>query len=281
MNKRDIKPGLYLDISNDDYHKGPGISKTTLDNFSTDPESVIWSKNCPQDKEKLTTLDFGDAMHAICLEPDRLKTDFIVKPSFNLRTNKGKEEEKAFLDENKHKKVLTKDQIKKLELMFGSIMAHPRSRKLIESEGIAEASYFWEDKETGLLCKCRPDKNIQSKNLLVDVKTTSDLKTFKYSVDDFKYYVQAPWYCDGVGHFEEQPTMEFLVIQTKAELGRYPVQVLRLPDEAINYGRSLYRENLNNYFNYLNSEKEPDTQTLEMSWQFTEKAIEKEGEVFL
>ena len=60
MNKRDIKPGLYLDISNDDYHKGPGISKTTLDNFSTDPESVIWEKNCPQDKEKLTTLDFGE-----------------------------------------------------------------------------------------------------------------------------------------------------------------------------------------------------------------------------
>jgi exodeoxyribonuclease VIII len=274
------KQGLNIGIDNDVYHHpARGVSKSTLDMFNDDPLKPAWSKDCPQDNDKIKTFDFGDAMHAICLEPDRLKSEFVVMPPFNLRTNVGKEEKAEFCEEHKGSKILTSDDHKKLNLMFDSVMAHPKARALIEAEGIAEGSYFWTDEETGLECKCRPDKNIQSQNLLVDVKTTPDLKKFNYSVDDYRYYVQDPWYCDGVSRFEGDVRMEFLVIQKTIEIGRYPLMVCRLPTEAIEYGRAIYRQNLNDYARFLELEQEPETQELIMGYQFNSRADDHFGDV--
>lgn len=272
--------GFKDDLSNEDYHNDEGISKTTLDHAASDPHRVAWSKACPIDSEKLKTFDFGDAMHAICLEPDRLKSEFVVMPKLNLRTNAGKEERDEFVKAHTAHKILTDDESKQLNLMLESVMAHHEARALIEDQGIAEGSYFWTDKETGLLCKCRPDKNIQSKGLLVDVKTTPDLKKFAYSVDDYRYYVQDPWYCDGVKHVTgEDFRMEFLVIQKNIDCGRYPVEVLRLPEEAIQYGREIYRRDLDNYAEFMQLEQAPETRTLDMGYRFNQKIEMHYGEV--
>lgn len=271
--------GFVADLPNDEYHATRAISKSTLDQAAEDPERVIWSRNCPQDQEKIKTFDFGDAAHAICLEPDRLKSEFVVMPAFNLRTNAGKEEKAEFVAEHESSKILTADEYKKLNLMFESVMAHPKARALIEAQGIAEGSYFWKDQETGLDCKCRPDKHIKSDGLLVDIKTTPSLKKFCYSVDDFRYHVQDAWYCDGVARFEEFARMEFLVIQKDIEIGRYPVMVVKLPEEAIEYGRILYRENLNAYAEFMNSEVAPKTKELVMGYQFNQKVEFCLGEV--
>jgi exodeoxyribonuclease VIII len=115
--------------------------------------------------------------------------------------------------------------------------------------------------------------------LLVDVKTAPDLKKFCHSVDDYRYYVQDPWYCDGVSRFDGDVRMEFLVIQKTIEIGRYPVMVVKLPQEAIEYGRAIYREDLNKYAEFLSSDQEPETSELIMSWRFNQKADEHFGEV--
>ena len=272
--------GFFNELSNEDYHGGEGVSKTTIDLSASDPHKVAWSKVCPVDSEKLKTFDFGDAMHAICLEPDRLKSEFVVMPKFG-RKDVDKLAKDEWLKENKNLKVLTEDDHKKLNLMFESVMAHREARALIEAQGIAEGSYFWTDKETGLLCKCRPDKNIESRGLLVDVKTTPDLKKFAYSVDDYRYYVQDPWYCDGVRRVTgEVFRMEFLVIQKSIDCGRYPVEVLRLPEDAIEYGREIYRRDLDNYAKFMQLEQPPETRELEMSYRFNQKIEDHYGEVY-
>ena len=269
------------DLSNEDYHSNKGISKTTLDLASSDPHKVAWAKTCPVDSDKLKTFDFGDAMHAICLEPDRLKSEFVVMPALNLRTNAGKAERDEFVKAHTEHKILTADESKQLNLMFESVMAHREARALIEAEGIAEGSYFWADKDTGLLCKCRPDKNIVNEGLLVDVKTTPDLKKFAYSVDDYRYYVQDPWYCDGVTHVTTGQVfrMEFLVIQKTIDCGRYPVEVLRLPEEAIEYGREIYRRDLDKYAEFMQLEQPPETRELDMGFRFNQKIEMHYGEV--
>lgn len=268
------------DMPNSEYHGGKGVSKTTIDMASADPYRPEWSRKCPQDEDKIKTFDFGDAMHAICLEPERLKSEFIAEPKFNLRTNQGKADKEAFAKENKGFKILTADEYRQLGLMFESVMAHSEARALIEADGIAEGSYFWIDEHTGLDCKCRPDKHIESQSLLVDVKTTPDLKKFCYSVDDYRYYVQDPWYCDGVSRFYDRPVrMEFLVIQKSIECGRYPVEVVKLPQEAIEYGREVYREDLNRYAEFLQSGVKPGTRELVMGYQFNRKAEEHFGDV--
>lgn len=257
---------IYKEMSNEEYHKHPSISKSQLDLFSKDQYAIEWQKNCPQDLEKIKTFDFGDAMHAICLEPERLESDFAVMPPFNLRTNVGKAEKVEWLLENEGSKILTFDEDKKLRLMFESVMAHPQARKLIEAEGIAESSWFWTDGDTGVKCRCRPDKLIGS--LLVDVKTTPELIKFKYSVDDYRYHVQNPFYCDGLAaNGIDAPEMEFLVIQKTISCGRYPVMVCSLEDDVVEYGRAMYKQDLEAYARYLDGHREP-TMELEMSQRF-------------
>jgi len=267
------------EMPNEEYHATKAVSKSTLDMASRDPFAPMWARECPQDMEKLKTFDFGDAMHAICLEPDRLKSEFVVMPDINARTNAGKEEIKEFKEAHKNSKILSFDDHKKLNLMFESVMAYIPARKLIEAEGIAERSYFWNDDRTGVDCKCRPDKYIQSQSLLVDVKTAPDLKKFNYSVDDYRYYVQDAWYCDGIAKFDGPVRMEFLVIQKTIEIGRYPVMVVKLPPEAIEYGRQQYRNDLMKYAQFMSSEQEPETPELPMHYRFLENAMESITEV--
>jgi len=275
---------IVLDMPNDEYHGGKAVSKSTLDMAAKDLFKPNWSKNCPQDEDKIKTFDFGDAMHAICLEPERLKEEFVTMPAFNLRSNEGKASKAAFMEEHKESKILTFDEHRKLNLMFESVMAHIPARYLIEAGGVAESSYFWTDETTGLECKCRPDKHIKYPNfdLLVDVKTAPELAKFNFSVDDYRYHVQNAWYCDGVSRFTDKPVnMEFLVIQKTIEIGRYPVMVVKLPDDAIEYGRALYREDLNRYADFLNAGEPIETQELSMGYRFINEMEEKLGEVSL
>ncbi len=267
------------DMSNEDYHGAKSVSKSTLDMINRDVHLPMWSRKCPQDKEKLKTFDFGDAMHAICLEPDRLKSEFIEMPEFNGRSNAGKEEIKAFKEEHKAKKILTAAEYKQLNLMFESVMAYLPARKLIAAQGHAERSYFWTDERTGLECKCRPDKYLPDQNLLLDVKTAPDLKKFCYSVEDYRYHVQDPWYCDGLSRFDGPQRMEFLVIQKTIEIGRYPVMFVKLPPEIIELGRMEYKNDLMKYAEFMSSEQEPDTLELPIHYRFLDRALESITEV--
>lgn len=270
--KADAMP---LMITAEEYHAHPAISKSTLDLIRQDPHAVRWSKLCEVDDDKTATLDFGDAMHAICLEPDRLKSEFAVMPELNLRTNAGKEAKAEFEAEHAGKKILTAEEHRKLHLMFDSVMSHPQARELIEADGVCEGSYFWTDPETGLDCKCRPDKEIESRSLLVDVKTTDTLEKFCYSVEDFRYYVQDPFYCDGVAKFKGPQQMAFLVIQKHINCGRYPVRVVRLPEEAIMYGRICYMSDLRKYQRFTSAgAPTKDYQELVMHYRFIDMCME-------
>lgn len=257
-------------LSNEAYHSSHGMSKTKLDMFARDPASLEWAQNCPVDSEKMEALNFGDAMHAICLEPDRLRSDFVVMPDFDGRTNAGKAYKAEFIAENSGKSILTHDEHKKLNLMFESVMAHPFARRMIEAEGHAEASYYWTDPDTGVLCRCRPDKNILGTRFLVDIKTTDTIANFeRYSIEDYRYYVQDPFYCDGVNACtgdNEKDTFIFLVIQKTIELGRYPVRCVVLPEELVRYGRGTYQRDLGDYKTAVDSGVFTGIHTLKMPY---------------
>ena len=90
----DIEPGIYYGISNENYHAGPGVSKSQLDDIADTPALYLWRKNAPVDTTKTKTLDLGTAFHCRVLEPEEFSNRFIVAPEFNRRTNAGKEEEK-------------------------------------------------------------------------------------------------------------------------------------------------------------------------------------------
>ena len=149
--------GFVDGLSLDEYHARKEMSNTRLSLFARDPNLLLWADKCPVDTEKLSTFSFGKAVHAICLEPGLLKSDFVMMPELNLRTNAGKEEKAEFIAANEGKSILTFDEHKKLNLMYESIMAHPAARKIIEADGVVEGSYFFKDPDTGVDCRVRPD----------------------------------------------------------------------------------------------------------------------------
>lgn len=260
-----------IDIA--DYHAHQAIGKSTLDLIARDPHLVEWAKHAPVDTDKTSAADIGDAFHALLLEPIRFDNSFAVAPEFNLRTNDGKAQAAEFAAANAGKTVLTAAENRMLQMMRDSVMAHPQARELIEANGLVEQSFFWTDEQTGIDCKCRPDKFIADRGLLVDVKTTPSLSKFSYSVEDYRYYVQAPWYCDGVDLFDHETAMAFLVVQKSAELGRYPVQVFTLPEDLIMYGRQTYRRDLDKYARFL-SGKLRGIQELDVHNRFIDHCIE-------
>ncbi|EKS8036378.1 exodeoxyribonuclease VIII, partial [Escherichia coli] len=231
----DIEPGIYYGISNENYHAGPGVSKSQLDDIADTPALYLWRKNAPVDTTKTKTLDLGTAFHCRVLEPEEFSNRFIVAPEFNRRTNAGKEEEKAFLMEcaSTGKTVITAEEGRKIELMYQRVMALPLGQWLVESAGHAESSIYWEDPETGILCRCRPDKIIPEFHWIMDVKTTADIQRFKTAYYDYRYHVQDAFYSDGYeAQFGVLPTFVFLVASTTVECGRYPVEIFMMGEEA-------------------------------------------------
>ncbi|HEB4124289.1 TPA: exodeoxyribonuclease VIII [Escherichia coli] len=263
----DIEPGIYYGISNENYHVGPGVSKSQLDDIADTPALYLWRKNAPVDNTKTKTLDLGTAFHCRVLEPEEFSNRFIVAPEFNRRTNAGKEEEKAFLMEcaSTGKTVITAEEGLKIELMYQSVMALPLGQWLVESAGHAESSIYWEDPETGILCRCRPDKIIPEFHWIMDVKTTADIQRFKTAYYDYRYHVQDAFYSDGYeAQFGVQPTFVFLVASTTIECGRYPVEIFMMGEEAKLAGQLEYHRNLRTLADCLNTNEWPAIKTLSL-----------------
>ncbi|EEP8551733.1 exodeoxyribonuclease VIII [Salmonella enterica subsp. enterica serovar Stanley] len=262
-----IQPGIYYDIPNEAYHAGPGVSKSQLDDIADTPAIYLWRKNAPVDTEKTKSLDTGTAFHCRVLEPEEFSKRFIIAPEFNRRTSAGKEEEKTFLEEcaRTGRTVLTAEEGRKIELMYQSVMALPLGQWLVESAGYAESSVYWEDPETGILCRCRPDKIIPEFHWIMDVKTTADIQRFRTAYYDYRYHVQDAFYSDGYrAQFGEIPTFVFLVASTTAECGRYPVEIFMMGEDAKLAGQREYRRNLQTLAECLSNDEWPAIKTLSL-----------------
>lgn len=251
-----MEPGIYHNISNDDYHNGEGVSKSNLDDIAKCPAIYQWKKKAPECEEQKQALNMGTALHCLLLEPQHFESRFLIMPKYDLRTKKGKEGREQFMAEyySPDKIIITEDEMQKLQLMRQSALAHPDAKKLLEMQGECEASLYWNDFETDVLCKIRPDKivYINGKPIIVDIKKTSNINDFGRSIEDYRYHVQAAMYIDGYTEiFDITPIFLFIAVSEVIEAGRYPVRVFQLDEHDLNIGYNLYREDLLTYAHCL------------------------------
>lgn len=245
-----IPNGVYHDITNEEYHSGPAVSKSQLDDIAISPAVYQWKKSAPVDEEKLTALDMGTALHCLLLEPDEFEGRFIIAPEFNRRTTIGKESEKAFLDDCKAtgKTVMTFEEGRKLRLMRESVMAHPDARLLLEHDRHAESSLYWTDEETGEQCRIRPDSYLTDVPVTFDVKKTADIGRFETHVEEFRYYVQDAMYTEGYEKlFGEPSDFFFLMVSDTIDCGRYPVRVMKVEQDWKSAGYEEWHKNLRRF----------------------------------
>lgn len=253
-------------MTNEEYHANTThISKSGLDLINKSPRHYYGRYLDPKRVRQKPTeaMLLGTAVHAAILEPHLFESDFFV---FNDRdkcneiggtnpraTNKYKEWKADQLESFTGKTELTPADYLTCLRVRDSVHRH-EAAKILLSNGVAEQSIFWNDKDTGAPCKMRPDWISRDTGWIVDPKTTKDASPdgFAKSVYNYRYHVQGSLYMDGYeSHFKQQcEGFAFIACETEPP---YAVAVYFVTEDIYKYGRTIYKEDLRRYSECLKS----------------------------
>lgn len=252
-------------ISNAEYHADPAVSASHLHAIAKSPYHY-WSRYLDPNRkpvEPTTAMRLGSLVHCAVLEPDELLQRYAV--AADRRTKAGKEQAERMAADG-IEAVSELDMALALS-MASSVRSHPAAAALLK-QGKAEQSFWWDDQQTGLRCKCRPDWYYQT--TVVDLKTTTDASPagFAKSVATFRYHVQASHYLAGL-HGAER--FVFIAVEKTAP---YAVAVYELDAAALAAGEQLRQRDMRIIADCQATKEWPgygdDCQTLSLpSWALT------------
>ncbi|MFA5379402.1 MAG: PD-(D/E)XK nuclease-like domain-containing protein [Dehalococcoidia bacterium] len=232
----ELRIGIFPGVSHDDYHAMTDyINNSYLSRLAKIPALT----RLPQ--EETAAMTFGRAFHCYLLEgSEAFNASFVVMPEgLNLRTKEGKAHRDALVATGKA--PVSHDDHQTIQDMTQAALTHPFAIQLL-AEGDSEQSVFWTDKETGLPCKCRPDRIPSGeKGVVVDVKTTTDAseRGFTNSVFRYGYARQAAMNLDGLNTVSSKRVDAFLCIAVEKE-PPYRTEVHVLDDEVLDFGKREY-----------------------------------------
>lgn len=187
--------GCWGGIEEEGYHASPGISQSRL-KLHRKAEAKAFAPF-----KETTALRLGSVIHCALLEPDEVELRY--QPSELKQFNAA---HKAYQAELEVAKAAGRTLVKKADLedalrLRDRVLANSTVAALLAPGQLEiEQSFWWHDEETRLLCRGRADAIRQDWRCLIDIKSTEDasLDKFKWSVRDYGYYWQDPFYKDGI-----------------------------------------------------------------------------------
>lgn len=228
-----IGPGLYL-RGQVDYSAIEGVNYSTLKHLAKSPLQYrhVLENGTPDTANKFR----GTAAHVAVLEPARFVKEFAV---FDGPRRAGKAWE-AFQSENAGRKILKEDEFEIAMAIRDAVRSHPIASKYLR-KGVVEATLVWDDPETGVRCKGRPDF-ITDDHVVVDLKSTRDITPWNFGRDAYNmaYHVQAAFYCDGYEQISKRQDARSVIIAVEQK-APHDVIVYTLDDETLGIGRDAYR----------------------------------------
>jgi len=245
----------FMDI--DEYHRHPAISKSGLDHINQSIAHYLHARKTQPDTQ---ALKIGRALHTLVLEgEDQFREDFAFpakgSPEDNWSTKTGKAWRDAQYAENRI--PLHYAQAAELTMMLKSLKEHEQAYTWLKQPGMREHSFFWRDHETGIDCRCRPDllAEVEGMRVLVDLKTTRDARpsAFLKSVVNYRYHVQNSFYTDGIEMVLGEAPVTFMLVAIESS-APYAVAMYELDEDWLERGRIRYRDDLNRYREYLETQ---------------------------
>jgi hypothetical protein len=243
-----MRVGSFLNISNEEYHGNKDyLSRSSLKDYDRNPY-YYWAMHLNPDRpERKATpqMDFGSAFHLFICEPEKFDLECAVEPEKKVLKYDGEEEYRAYKLECEElarsgKLILSSAEFETLKEMKAALTRDSRIEGLIEGAEV-EKSFFWQDKETGLYLKSRPD--LLHTNMIVDVKTCADAspRAFSAAIADYWYHVQAAMVQDAVLATEGRMIESFIFVGCEK---KYPFNtcVYLLEEDSIKKGREKYKE---------------------------------------
>ena len=239
------QPGIYENLPFQIYVQIDAVNASYLKLLSEVPAKAKLPDKDSKDKR------FGRAVHAYVLEgKSTFFREFAVAGKVDKRTKEGKAKWAEFERQSEGKTVLDSSDYGIIMMMNDAVEAHPFAGKLLH-QGRSEVTVVWRDVETGLLCKCRPDRiPANTEGVFLDLKSTKNAGEFIFRRDcvHYKYYNSAAWYMEGLGIATGKLYTDFAFIAVEKE-PPYRVEVYTLEDKFLARG---YDEN----HHWLAKEKE-------------------------
>lgn len=228
------------DISNEEYHGGPGLSNSGI-SLLLDCPLRYWDKYLNPDKpEQETTpaLRFGTMVHTFLLEHEEFYKRYYVVP----KTRKGTKAYEELVSAASGREIISDEEEKILINILKSVSEHKIAKQLLNN-GRAEQSIYWNDAQTGVLCKARPD--YMTTDYIVDVKTTrcASWAEFGKSIGSYGYHRQAAVALDAMEAISGIRHTNFLNLCVETERP-YIVSVFVMDNAAIDQGRMEYKRGL-------------------------------------
>jgi len=213
---------IIKDMSIEEYHAHPAISKSGLDLVAKSPRHYWYEYLRPErdEREDKTHFVIGQAFHTLVLEPELFNEQFLVWSGKPRNKKAGKEEYAQAQYEANGRSLLKKSEYEDIKQMAKAVREHPGAMRLLNANGQAESSIFWTDPETGIECRCRPDF-LRDDGLIVDLKTAHDAshETFMKSAFTHRYDVQSAFYSEGAKQAGITPMgFAYVVVESKKPL---------------------------------------------------------------
>lgn len=189
--------GLHAGVPMADYLAMDAVSASALEIFRRSPLQYRHAREHPP--EPTPALVRGTALHMAVLEPERFAGAYVAIGQCEGTKKSGERCQYAgsvwrggasYCGRHDPEPgaplavtVLPAADMADVLGMRDAILGHPRASTLFEGRGGVEITGAFEDPDTGVLCKFRPDRLVERAGMLVDLKTTRDAAPWAFPGD--------------------------------------------------------------------------------------------------
>jgi hypothetical protein len=226
-----------------DYHALPALSASGAWLLAEEcAAKFLWRSpwNPLYEPEAKSEFDIGVAAHLAVLEPQCQADRLVLIEAGDYRSSRAREARDAARAAGKVPLLPYQHDI--VRAVAGSIRAHPIAAAAFV-DGEAEVTLSWDDPETGIPCKTRPDFLPAHRRWLVDLKTaqSANPRVWREQAYRLGYHARAAWYLDGAATvFGHRPEEYWFVIVEKEP--PHLVSVVGFEEDALAWGRIANRK---------------------------------------
>lgn len=263
LQRAEFVPHIIADMSNEDYHSQPAISKSGLDLIAKSPAHFYAEKISTDEsikREQTKSLDIGTAFHLLALEPENFdKYIAIDSDSYPTKKECGRtieQQRDEFAASNPGKIILREKDMEGLRERAKSIRNHPAAKYLLQGNGMVEPSVFARQPFFEIDCRIRPDW-LRHDDLIIDLKTTKDASAhgFDKAIFNYRYHVQAAFYMDmyELATGKKSPGFVLIPVENSAPFLTGEPVLIEEGDLWLDIGRREYMANIETYGHCLDT----------------------------
>ncbi len=246
-------------MTNEEYHAKEGLSASGIKLLLECPRKYWWRYVLKNKSEATKALTEGTEFHTFILEREEFDKRYYAIPSdtnTDRRTKEGKANCEAMQLAAGARQLIDTKRIEVLTDMRASLYSLPRLAAVL-ANGQAEQAIFWQDQESGIWLKTKPDYINSKVKTVVDLKTTEDAsyEGFSRSIYKWGYHIQGAMQADGVKALTgESYTSIYLPVEKSAP---YCSAAYMINESDLDHGRTDYHKAIAIYKKCIESDYWP------------------------